>query len=161
MSAHAGRALTQPTPRRVNCSEYFPLFLATLWVAGIFFHEGAGYRGGIFGGVVTEWRERVLTAPPRLASCRRRSPVRTVLPVRAAPLLPGIRALRTAQVTRAGLPGKHCRGGSLLDATLRVGGGDRPQGTHGKRSGVGGWAVVAQESRSNPAWEGPEPEGRA
>lgn len=26
--------------RRVNCSEYFPLFLATLWVAGIFFHEG-------------------------------------------------------------------------------------------------------------------------
>lgn len=50
MSAHAGRALTQPTPRRVNCSEYFPLFLATLWVAGIFFHEGAGYRGGILGG---------------------------------------------------------------------------------------------------------------
>lgn len=30
-----------PRPRRrVNCSEYFPLFLATLWVAGIFFHEG-------------------------------------------------------------------------------------------------------------------------
>ncbi|XP_063498577.1 leukotriene C4 synthase isoform X3 [Symphalangus syndactylus] len=25
---------------QVNCSEYFPLFLATLWVAGIFFHEG-------------------------------------------------------------------------------------------------------------------------
>lgn len=159
MSAHAGRALTQPTPRRVNCSEYFPLFLATLWVAGIFFHEGAGYRGGILGG----WSPNGGNAcsPHRLASCRRRSPVRTVLPVRAAPLLPGIRALRTAQVTRAGLPGKHCRGGSLLDATLRVGGGDRPQGTHGKRSGVGGWAVVAQESRSNPAWEGPEPEGRA
>nr|XP_038940946.1 leukotriene C4 synthase isoform X1 [Rattus norvegicus] len=112
--------------------------------------------------------QRVLSAVPRhalgrrhLLPRRRRSPVRTVLPVRAAPLLPGIRALRTAQVTRAGLPGKHCRGGSLLDATLRVGGGDRPQGTHGKRSGVGGWAVVAQESRSNPAWEGPEPEGRA
>ncbi|KAM9103588.1 LOW QUALITY PROTEIN: leukotriene C4 synthase [Megaptera novaeangliae] len=25
---------------QVNCSEYFPVFLATLWVAGIFFHEG-------------------------------------------------------------------------------------------------------------------------
>ncbi|XP_027809148.1 leukotriene C4 synthase isoform X2 [Marmota monax] len=24
---------------QVNCSEYFPLFLAMLWVAGIFFHE--------------------------------------------------------------------------------------------------------------------------
>lgn len=34
-------ALMPPRPRRrVNCSEYFPLFLATLWVAGIFFHEG-------------------------------------------------------------------------------------------------------------------------
>ncbi|KAM8941328.1 leukotriene C4 synthase isoform 1-T1 [Lycaon pictus] len=27
---------------QVNCSEYFPLFLAALWVAGIFFHEGLG-----------------------------------------------------------------------------------------------------------------------
>ncbi|XP_025871120.1 leukotriene C4 synthase isoform X1 [Vulpes vulpes] len=27
---------------QVNCSEHFPLFLATLWVAGIFFHEGLG-----------------------------------------------------------------------------------------------------------------------
>jgi leukotriene-C4 synthase len=26
----------------VNCSEYFPLFLSSLWVAGIFFHEGLG-----------------------------------------------------------------------------------------------------------------------
>lgn len=33
-------------PRRVNCSEYFPLFVATLWVAGIFFHEGLGTGQG-------------------------------------------------------------------------------------------------------------------
>ncbi|XP_007906330.1 leukotriene C4 synthase isoform X2 [Callorhinchus milii] len=25
---------------QVNCSEYFPIFLAMLWVAGIFFHQG-------------------------------------------------------------------------------------------------------------------------
>lgn len=50
MSAQSGRTLTQPVPRRVNCSEYFPLFLATLWVAGIFFHEGAGRRGGVLRG---------------------------------------------------------------------------------------------------------------
>uniref|UniRef100_A0A452G9Z9 Leukotriene C4 synthase n=1 Tax=Capra hircus TaxID=9925 RepID=A0A452G9Z9_CAPHI len=31
----------------VNCSEYFPLFLATLWVAGIFFHEGAAALCGL------------------------------------------------------------------------------------------------------------------
>lgn len=67
-----------------------------------------------------------------LAFRRRRSPVRTVLPVRAPPLLPGIRALGAAQVTRAGLPEKHGREGSLLHAALRVGGGDRLQGTQGK-----------------------------
>ncbi|XP_032191189.1 leukotriene C4 synthase isoform X2 [Mustela erminea] len=33
--------------RRVNCSEYFPLFLATLWVAGIFFHEGTAALCGL------------------------------------------------------------------------------------------------------------------
>ncbi|XP_055453181.1 leukotriene C4 synthase [Psammomys obesus] len=33
---------------QVNCSEYFPLFLATLWVAGIFFHEGAAALCGLF-----------------------------------------------------------------------------------------------------------------
>ena len=48
MSAKVNHALTQPTPRRVNCSEYFPLFLATLWVAGIFFHEGAAALCGLF-----------------------------------------------------------------------------------------------------------------
>ncbi|XP_017522437.2 leukotriene C4 synthase isoform X1 [Manis javanica] len=32
---------------QVNCSEYFPLFLATLWVAGIFFHEGAAALCGL------------------------------------------------------------------------------------------------------------------
>ncbi|XP_069825269.1 leukotriene C4 synthase-like [Dendropsophus ebraccatus] len=25
---------------QLNCSEYFPLFLSVLWVAGIFFHQG-------------------------------------------------------------------------------------------------------------------------
>lgn len=38
--------LIPPAHRRVNCSEYFPLFLATLWVAGIFFHEGRGVGCG-------------------------------------------------------------------------------------------------------------------
>ncbi|XP_058595507.1 leukotriene C4 synthase isoform X1 [Neofelis nebulosa] len=32
---------------QVNCSEYFPLFLATLWVAGIFFHEGVAALCGL------------------------------------------------------------------------------------------------------------------
>uniref|UniRef100_A0A5F9CVQ6 Leukotriene C4 synthase n=1 Tax=Oryctolagus cuniculus TaxID=9986 RepID=A0A5F9CVQ6_RABIT len=36
-----------PTARRVNCSEYFPLFLAALWVAGIYFHEGAAALCGL------------------------------------------------------------------------------------------------------------------
>lgn len=27
-------------PARVNCSEYFPIFLALLWQAGLFFHQG-------------------------------------------------------------------------------------------------------------------------
>nr|XP_009670860.1 PREDICTED: leukotriene C4 synthase-like [Struthio camelus australis] len=25
---------------QVNCSEYFPIFISLLWVAGIFFHQG-------------------------------------------------------------------------------------------------------------------------
>ncbi|NXA46371.1 LTC4S synthase, partial [Nothocercus julius] len=25
---------------QVNCSEYFPIFVSLLWVAGIFFHQG-------------------------------------------------------------------------------------------------------------------------
>lgn len=41
-----GDASRRPALRRVNCSEYFPLFLATLWVAGIFFHEGLGAGQG-------------------------------------------------------------------------------------------------------------------
>ncbi|XP_006874526.1 PREDICTED: leukotriene C4 synthase [Chrysochloris asiatica] len=32
---------------QVNCSEYFPLFLATLWVAGVFFHEGTAALCGL------------------------------------------------------------------------------------------------------------------
>lgn len=27
-------------PARVNSSEYFPIFLALLWQAGLFFHQG-------------------------------------------------------------------------------------------------------------------------
>lgn len=140
MSAQPDRALTQPVPRRVNCSEYFPLFLATLWVAGIFFHEGAGQRGDALGGGggggprVAGGRA---CSPRCFALRRRRSPVRTVLPVRAPPLLPGIRALGAAQVTRAGLPGKRGQGGSLPDAAPWVGGGDRPQRTGGKRWPLG------------------------
>lgn len=40
----AQQRIIRPAARRVNCSEYFPLFLAALWVAGIYFHEGG--RGG-------------------------------------------------------------------------------------------------------------------
>ncbi|KAM4826993.1 leukotriene C4 synthase isoform 2-T2 [Thomomys bottae] len=32
---------------QVNCSEYFPLFLAVLWISGIFFHEGAAALCGL------------------------------------------------------------------------------------------------------------------
>ncbi|XP_004836780.1 leukotriene C4 synthase isoform X2 [Heterocephalus glaber] len=32
---------------QVNCSEHFPLFLATLWVAGVYFHEGAAALCGL------------------------------------------------------------------------------------------------------------------
>ncbi|XP_008850477.1 leukotriene C4 synthase [Nannospalax galili] len=32
---------------QVNCSEYFPMFLAALWVAGIFFHQGAAALCGL------------------------------------------------------------------------------------------------------------------
>ncbi|XP_045383689.1 leukotriene C4 synthase isoform X3 [Lemur catta] len=77
---------------QVNCSEYFPLFLATLWVAGVFFHEGLGAGQG-----------RTHRSPPRprgvltRASRRGGGPVRPGLPVRAPPLLPGLRALGAAQ----------------------------------------------------------------
>ncbi|XP_063301486.1 leukotriene C4 synthase-like isoform X1 [Pelobates fuscus] len=32
---------------QVNCSEYFPLFLAALWLAGIFFHQGLAATCGL------------------------------------------------------------------------------------------------------------------
>ncbi|XP_044520333.1 leukotriene C4 synthase [Gracilinanus agilis] len=32
---------------QVNCTEYFPLFLAVLWVAGIFFHQGVAAACGL------------------------------------------------------------------------------------------------------------------
>ncbi|NWX83587.1 LTC4S synthase, partial [Nothoprocta ornata] len=32
---------------QVNCSEYFPIFVSLLWVAGIFFHQGAAAAAGL------------------------------------------------------------------------------------------------------------------
>ncbi|NXP05524.1 LTC4S synthase, partial [Thinocorus orbignyianus] len=32
---------------QVNCSEYFPIFISLLWVAGIFFHQGVASVGGL------------------------------------------------------------------------------------------------------------------
>ncbi|NXC42106.1 LTC4S synthase, partial [Penelope pileata] len=32
---------------QANCSEYFPIFLALLWVAGIFFHQGVAAACGV------------------------------------------------------------------------------------------------------------------
>ncbi|XP_068815488.1 leukotriene C4 synthase-like isoform X1 [Struthio camelus] len=32
---------------QVNCSEYFPIFISLLWVAGIFFHQGAAAASGL------------------------------------------------------------------------------------------------------------------
>ncbi|XP_072487359.1 leukotriene C4 synthase isoform X1 [Notamacropus eugenii] len=32
---------------QANCTEYFPLFLAVLWVAGIFFHQGTAAACGL------------------------------------------------------------------------------------------------------------------
>ncbi|NXI72695.1 LTC4S synthase, partial [Anseranas semipalmata] len=32
---------------QANCSEYFPIFLSLLWVAGIFFHQGVAVVCGM------------------------------------------------------------------------------------------------------------------
>nr|XP_013031408.2 leukotriene C4 synthase-like [Anser cygnoides] len=32
---------------QVNCSEYFPIFISLLWVAGIFFHQGVAAACGM------------------------------------------------------------------------------------------------------------------
>ncbi|NXU68976.1 LTC4S synthase, partial [Horornis vulcanius] len=32
---------------RANCSEYFPIFISLLWVAGIFFHQGVTAACGL------------------------------------------------------------------------------------------------------------------
>ncbi|NXS13218.1 LTC4S synthase, partial [Neodrepanis coruscans] len=34
-------------PARVNSSEYFPIFLALLWQAGLFFHQGLAAALGL------------------------------------------------------------------------------------------------------------------
>ncbi|XP_017719456.1 PREDICTED: leukotriene C4 synthase isoform X1 [Rhinopithecus bieti] len=92
---------------QVNCSEYFPLFLATLWVAGIFFHEGRGV--GLGRTRWTPWRPRTTLTRSARTSLRGGGPVRPGLPVRAPPLLPGLRPLRAAQV-RAGRAAGRGRG---------------------------------------------------
>ncbi|KAM8971896.1 leukotriene C4 synthase-like [Pelodytes ibericus] len=33
---------------QLNCSEYFPLFVSVLWIAGYFFHEGVATAVGLF-----------------------------------------------------------------------------------------------------------------
>uniref|UniRef100_A0A8C5Q0V6 Leukotriene C4 synthase n=1 Tax=Leptobrachium leishanense TaxID=445787 RepID=A0A8C5Q0V6_9ANUR len=33
---------------QLNCTEYFPLFISILWVAGYFFHEGTAAACGLF-----------------------------------------------------------------------------------------------------------------
>ncbi|XP_004615411.2 leukotriene C4 synthase [Sorex araneus] len=61
---------------QVNCSEYFPLFLAVLWVAGVFFHQGAAALCGLcylflrlryFNGYARSELQRL---PPLYASAR-------------------------------------------------------------------------------------------
>ncbi|XP_006026889.1 leukotriene C4 synthase [Alligator sinensis] len=32
---------------QINCSEYFPIFVSVLWVAGVFFHQGAAAACGL------------------------------------------------------------------------------------------------------------------
>uniref|UniRef100_A0A8C4UQC3 Leukotriene C4 synthase n=1 Tax=Falco tinnunculus TaxID=100819 RepID=A0A8C4UQC3_FALTI len=32
---------------QANCSEYFPIFMSLLWVAGIFFHQGVAAACGL------------------------------------------------------------------------------------------------------------------
>ncbi|KAM4748757.1 leukotriene C4 synthase-like [Rhinophrynus dorsalis] len=32
---------------QINCSEYFPMFMAVLWLAGIFFHQGTAALCGL------------------------------------------------------------------------------------------------------------------
>ncbi|KAM4675156.1 leukotriene C4 synthase-like isoform 1-T1 [Discoglossus pictus] len=32
---------------QVNCTEYFPMFLASLWLAGLFFHQGTAAACGL------------------------------------------------------------------------------------------------------------------
>ncbi|XP_049714986.1 leukotriene C4 synthase isoform X1 [Elephas maximus indicus] len=63
---------------QVNCSEYFPLFLAALWVAGVFFHEGQGAGQG------------ARTAPEDRASARGRPHASPPAPLPGAAALCGL-----------------------------------------------------------------------
>ncbi|XP_014803586.1 PREDICTED: leukotriene C4 synthase-like isoform X1 [Calidris pugnax] len=54
---------------QVNCSEYFPIFISLLWVAGIFFHQGVAAACGLlylymrfkyFQGYTTAAQERLV-----------------------------------------------------------------------------------------------------
>lgn len=125
--------------RRVNCSEYFPLFLATLWVAGIFFHEGlrSGQAHPPRLSRSPGSRARRLTLP-RPPSPRYGGPVRLGLPFRTPPLLSGLRALGAAKVrTRAGIVGgRQGRRKRGPDGAGRGGlweGSDGPVGGRGRR----------------------------
>ncbi|XP_054572743.1 leukotriene C4 synthase isoform X1 [Eptesicus fuscus] len=62
---------------QVNCSEYFPLFLATLWVAGIFFHEGAAALCGLvyLFARLRYFQGYARSAQQRLAAVRRLAPL--------------------------------------------------------------------------------------
>ncbi|XP_029853794.1 leukotriene C4 synthase-like isoform X2 [Aquila chrysaetos chrysaetos] len=46
---HLGHGLSLQGPREcgVNCSEYFPIFISLLWVAGIFLHQGVAAACGL------------------------------------------------------------------------------------------------------------------
>lgn len=45
--APTGCGFCSSASHRANCSEYFPIFLSLLWVAGIFFHQGVAAACGV------------------------------------------------------------------------------------------------------------------
>ncbi|XP_041441129.1 leukotriene C4 synthase, gene 2 L homeolog isoform X1 [Xenopus laevis] len=57
---------------QVNCTEYFPMFIAVLWLAGIFFHQGTSlrqhFRGGMPPSILRNTGDSKFTSPPVLVS---------------------------------------------------------------------------------------------
>ncbi|XP_063498578.1 leukotriene C4 synthase isoform X5 [Symphalangus syndactylus] len=90
---------------QVNCSEYFPLFLATLWVAGIFFHEGLRALRAAQAGTPVRERARPLAAGG--AGCAR--PARPLPPGRAARRAPRTAPDAAAVGLRPRPPGRRSR----------------------------------------------------